>query len=109
MPREFEVDSDLDLEDDVQDFDVDLDETAETYELEDFEAMGINPVRPTEARPGTEQKVLMLSARYAAGMPLWHDEDCYDHGPRESELMGNSQARLPPVPQLDLVEALDED
>ena len=36
---------------------------------------------PTEAKPGSEDKVKMLSARYAAGVPLWHDEDCYDHGP----------------------------
>ncbi len=58
--------------------------------------MGINPAKPTQARPGTEQKVLMLEARYAAGMPLWHDEDSYNHGPKETELMGastrNSQA-----------------
>lgn len=41
---------------------------------------------PTEAKPGSEDKVKMLSARYAAGVPLWHDEDCYDHGPGN---MGN--------------------
>jgi len=22
-----------------------------------------------------------LAARYAAGLPLWHNDDCYDHGP----------------------------
>ncbi|MGD9858213.1 MAG: hypothetical protein AB7U20_25005, partial [Planctomycetaceae bacterium] len=41
------------------------------------------PVQPTDAKPGSEDKVRMLSARYAAGLPLWHDEDCYDHGPDE--------------------------
>lgn len=102
MPREFEVDSDLDFEDVDAEAVGDYDEAAETFENEDFEAMGINPVKPTQARPGTEQKVLMLSARYAAGMPLWHDEDCYDHGPRESELMGSAQTRQQPQPQMDL-------
>ena len=101
MAREFGVDSDLEVDDEV-DIVVEYEDTAETFEDEDFEAMGINPVRPTQARPGTEQKVLMLSARYAAGMPLWHQEDCYDHGPRESELMGSSQIRQQPQPQLDL-------
>ena len=32
-------------------------------------------------RPGSEEKVTMLAARYAAGLPLWHNDDCYDHGP----------------------------
>ncbi|QDT39564.1 hypothetical protein [Stratiformator vulcanicus] len=48
---------------------------------EDFLAMGIDPTMPTEAKPGSEDKVLMLAARYAAGLPLWHDCDRYDHGP----------------------------
>lgn len=57
-------------------------------DIEELKAMGINPLKSTKARPGTEEKVLMLSARYAAGLPLWHDSDCYDHGPHERELMG---------------------
>jgi len=58
------------------------------YEEIDFDSLGIDPSAPTTAKPGTEEKVLMLAARYAAGVPLWHDEDCYDHGP------GQSLARL---------------
>lgn len=58
------------------------------YEEIDFDSLGIDPSGPTTAKPGTEEKVLMLAARYAAGVPLWHDEDCYDHGP------GQSLARL---------------
>lgn len=58
------------------------------FEDIDFEALGIDPSSPTAAKPGTEEKVLMLAARYAAGVPLWHDSDCYDHGP------GQSMARL---------------
>ncbi len=26
----------------------------------------------------------MLAAHYAAGVPLRHDEDCYNHGPGQS-------------------------
>ena len=52
-------------------------------EEDDFRSLGIDPARPTEGKPGSEEKVLMLAARYAAGLPLWHDEDCYDHGPGE--------------------------
>lgn len=97
MPRKFEVDSDLDS--DLDEYEV-VDADDGPYEFEDFAAMGINPLKPTPARPGTEEKVLMLSARYAAGVPLWHDSDCYDHGPGESELMGSiSQVRhAPQVP-----------
>lgn len=58
------------------------------FEEIDFDSLGIDPGEPTTAKPGTEEKVLMLAARYAAGVPLWHDEDCYDHGP------GQSLARL---------------
>ncbi len=45
---------------------------------------GMDPLTPTGAKPGSEDKVKMLAARYAAGVPLWHDEDCYDHGPAHS-------------------------
>ncbi len=63
-------------------------EFAGEFEEIDFESLGIDPSAPTTAKPGTEEKVLMLAARYAAGVPLWHDSDCYDHGP------GQSLARL---------------
>lgn len=32
---------------------------------------------PTEARPGSEGKVVILEKRYAAGLPLWHADDRY--------------------------------
>jgi hypothetical protein len=82
---------------DFEEGDFDLDSQAATqisddgYENEDaevpyyteaeFRARGVDPVSPTVAKPGSEAKVLMLAARYAAGLPLWHDCDCYDHGP----------------------------
>lgn len=87
MVKEFEVDPELDAELEGLE-EGEFGESGEFLELEDYLAMGIDPTRPTRARPGSEDKVLMLSARYAAGLPLWHDQDCYDHGPRESELMG---------------------
>jgi hypothetical protein len=76
----------LELEDDLQD------ETGSDYDgffqEEDFAAMGIDPQVPTPAKPGSEDKVLVLAARYAAGLPLWHDRDCYDHGPGLALLEG---------------------
>jgi len=54
------------------------------YEEEQFESMGISPHDSTGAKPGSTDKVTMLAARYAAGLPLWHDSDCYDHGPEVS-------------------------
>lgn len=76
---------DMDLE--VDEYDIDISSTSvvdgEEGELPeiDFDALGINPALPTAAKPGSEQKVFTLAARYAAGLPLWHDEDCIDHGP----------------------------
>ncbi|MBN69016.1 MULTISPECIES: hypothetical protein [Gimesia] len=55
---------------------------------EEYRQMGINPDEATQAKPGSEQKVLMLAARYAAGLPLWNHSDCYDHGPGENLLQG---------------------
>ena len=103
MPREVGEDFDHDL-----DLDYDFGQEA-TFDLEEFEAMGINPSAPTKARPGSEEKVLMLSARYAAGMPLWHEEDCYDHGPNELELMGNYVSGVPAAPLIPLDESEEED
>jgi hypothetical protein len=59
-------------------------EAVEYYSEAEFRARGVDPIRPTTAKPGSEAKVLMLAARYAAGLPLWHDQDCYDHGPHLS-------------------------
>lgn len=60
----------------------------ESLEYDDFEAIGLDPVSATPAKPGSEEKVQMLSARYDLGLPLWHDDDCDEHGPREPELKG---------------------
>lgn len=68
----------------LEEVDFASDEECEFPEI-DFEALGIDPSNPTEAKPGSEQKVLMLAARYAAGLPLWHDADCVDHGPAGAE------------------------
>jgi hypothetical protein len=84
----FAVDSDLDWDDDLVDS-----YEEQPFEEEDFEALGVNPVEPTKAKPGSEDKVSMLAARYAAGLPLWNEQDCYDHGPRERDLMGLEDER----------------
>ena len=89
----------MEVEEDVDellgDLDYDLDENTATFDVEEFKAMGINPFKATHARPGSDEKVMMLSARYAAGLPLWHDSDCYDHGPHETELMGALEEAAP--------------
>jgi hypothetical protein len=87
----------------------DLEELNATFDVEEFLAMGINPVRSTKARPGSEEKVLMLSARYAAGLPLWHDYDCYDHGPDENELMGASGGSPVQAPVMEELEEEEEE
>lgn len=85
MSFEFEIDDELDQESDVDYGEyAESDEDGSFHEI-DFDALGIDPVSPTGAKPGSEQKVLMLAARYAAGVPLWHNEDCYDHGPITDE------------------------
>jgi hypothetical protein len=101
MAFSFEVqpDEDFDLEDDVvnlagdrdvndedSDGEVGFAEYEGLFDEEDFIALGINPAQPTNAKPGSDDKVLMLAARYAAGLPLWHDSDRYDHGPGEPAL-----------------------
>ncbi|MEM7813106.1 MAG: hypothetical protein AAF532_16650 [Planctomycetota bacterium] len=71
---------DSDVEDEKK-AEVGLDDEFGYFNEEEFLAMGIIPADPTDARPGSEEKVMMLAARYAAGLPLWHDEDRYDHAP----------------------------
>lgn len=49
--------------------------------VEEWDLSEYDPNGATGAKPGSEDKVKMLSARYAAGLPLWDPQDCYDHGP----------------------------
>ncbi len=92
---ELDADSQLDLVARDEEFESDFDEGEMSFEDIDFEALGIDPGAPTHAKPGSEEKVLMLAARYAAGVPLWHDRDCYDHGPGE----GAARLFMPPQPR----------
>ncbi len=92
---EVDTDSQLDLVSVDDEFDSEFDEGEMSFEDIDFEALGIDPGAPTLAKPGSEEKVLMLAARYAAGVPLWHDRDCYDHGPGEA----SSRLFMPPQPK----------
>ncbi len=77
MQFSFEVDPNLDVAIGLEsDF---INGHDRDYSSESFDEG--SAIIPTEAKPGSEDKVKMLSARYAAGVPLWHDRDCYDHGP----------------------------
>jgi len=71
-------DSDIDLSDPVETKGIN---EADLFDEIDFDSLGIDPGAPTMAKPGSEEKVLMMAARFAAGIPLWHENDCYDHGP----------------------------
>ncbi len=75
-----ESDDILDSDDDLGDEDFVEDYNA-MFEEEDFRALGLDPTQPTTAKPGTEDKVMILAARYASGLPLWHPDDCKDQGP----------------------------
>ncbi|AMV21830.1 hypothetical protein [Planctomyces sp. SH-PL14] len=92
MEFDFEVDPELDLAIGTE---LSMDEAEGEYEIEDFSSMGVDPLIPTPAKPGSEDKVRMLAARYAAGLPLWHDEDCYDHGPVDSSVLAGLGEEAP--------------
>ena len=78
LEAESDLEDDAGFQDDVLN---DSSDFSDEYGNVDFDAIGVNPLSPTKAKPGSEEKVLMLAARYAAGMPLWHNDDCTDHGP----------------------------
>ena len=81
MDFSFEVNPDLDIAIGTE---LSFEDQHELEIIEEFDFSNVDPLNPTGAKPGSEDKVRMLAARYAAGVPLWHDEDCYDHGPAES-------------------------
>lgn len=92
MEFSFEVNPDLDIAIGTElSYDEIHDEEAD-FVVEDFDFSSVDPLNPTGAKPGSEDKVRMLAARYAAGVPLWHDEDCYDHGPTDSLQSFNSDS-----------------
>ena len=64
------------------------------FEEIDYAALGIDPDSPTVAKPGSEDKVRVLAARYAAGLPLWHTSDCYDHGPARDLAFGDASSGM---------------
>jgi hypothetical protein len=82
MEFQFEVDPEQDF---AVGTELSFEEADGEFQPESFE--GIDPLAPTLAKPGSDEKVRMLAARYAAGVPLWHDSDCYDHGPSGSGLL----------------------
>jgi hypothetical protein len=80
MEFSFEVDPNLDLAIGTE---LSYEDEAPEY-VDDVNLADVNPWTATGAKPGSEDKVRMLAARYAAGIPLWHNEDCYDHGPAQA-------------------------
>ncbi|MDA1014083.1 MAG: hypothetical protein O3A00_06470 [Planctomycetota bacterium] len=62
-----------------------LGEFVGTWGMEDeaFAVLGNDPNEPTGAKPGSEEKVDTLAARYALGVPLWNNDDRIDHTPAD--------------------------
>jgi len=87
MEFSFEVDPDLDL---AVGTELSFEDHPHEFGDDAVSLVGVNPKSPTEAKPGSEDKVRMLAARYAAGVPLWHDSDCYDHGPAPAEFLDDN-------------------
>lgn len=87
MEFHFEVDPDCDTAIGTE---LSFEEVEGEFEIESFD--GVDPLTPTPAKPGSDEKVKMLAARYAAGVPLWHDEDCYDHGPTDLAFANNGSS-----------------
>lgn len=83
--EEFDLDSATKTEEERREVYGEDGEVVSYYTEAEFRARGVDPVSPTPAKPGSEDKVLMLAARYAAGLPLWHDKDCYDHAPHADQ------------------------
>ncbi len=81
MDFSFEVNPDVDVAIGTE---LSFEDSQDLEFVEELDLTNIDPLNPTGAKPGSEDKVKMLAARYAAGVPLWHDEDCYDHGPADS-------------------------
>ncbi len=80
------------------------------FEEIDLDFPGIDPAKPTTALPGSAEKVAVLAARYASGLPLWHEEDCVDHGPSEEDLQGRSNRPMPPgFSRADLFDDLEDE
>ncbi|MEX1112572.1 MAG: hypothetical protein WEC84_03860 [Candidatus Andersenbacteria bacterium] len=54
--------------------------------IDDFIALGIDPRKPAEGKPGDVFKVLVLAARYVAGLELWRADDATFEAPEETLL-----------------------
>ncbi|MEX0650262.1 MAG: hypothetical protein WD200_04620 [Candidatus Andersenbacteria bacterium] len=68
---------------------------AQGYTVDDFMALGIDPRLPSAAKPDSEDKLIVIAARYACGLPFRHEDDaqwgddedsvCVDADPCEGE------------------------
>ncbi len=92
MEFSFKIDPERDL---AVGTELSFEDSDEQYEDEIvFDFTGVDPLHPTPAKPGSIDKVKMLAARYAAGVPLWHESDCYDHGPVGVAVGGGDESYL---------------
>mgnify|MGYP001257055957 CR=1 FL=1 len=61
----------------------------------------LNPDDPILAAPGSMEKVMMLQARYAAGVPLWDSRDSYDHSSDNVGMAGDDVEEAQSKKELD--------
>ena len=62
------------------------------FDTLEINELGVDPRNPTNAHPGSKDKVRMLAARYAVGLPLWHEHDCNDHGTADNDSTGMEES-----------------
>ena len=53
-----------------------------------------DPSLPTTARPGSEEKIMILAARHNAKLPLWVDGDCVNPKYKVKILFDNKKRRI---------------
>lgn len=77
------------------------------FDTIEINELGVDPRKPTSAHPGSKDKVRMLAARYAVGLPLWHEHDCDDHGMADHDSTG-TQEQLSSVSEMKESERAEE-
>ncbi len=72
QPDDAALHSDGDITDGAAD---DYAESDPEADLQDLTKKGVDPSKPSKAKPGSEERILHIAACYAAGKPLWKPGD----------------------------------
>ncbi len=63
------------LDDSPDEADEDYADSDPDADLAELKQQGVDPTKPSDAQPGSEERILHLAARYAAGQPFWQPGD----------------------------------